>query len=209
MKQFSPLPVERIEERIYTFRGQRVMLDADLACVYGVTTKALNRAVKRNRKRFPVDFVFQLTSEESGSMRCQIGTASNWSQIVTASKRNARFMPYAFTEHGAIMAATVLNSPRAIEMSVFVVRAFVRMRAALSDNRDLARKLAALEEELTGRLDVHESAIVDILRRVMDIFDPPVLPEPPKKEIGFRVKESAGRYRTRWEAGRNNGRKSS
>jgi len=95
------------------------------------------------------------------------------------------------------MAATVLNSPRAVQMSVFVVRAFVRMRAALSDSRDLARKLAALGKELKGRLDAHEAAIVDILRQVMDIFDPPALPEPPKKEIGFRVKESAGRYRTR------------
>jgi phage regulator Rha-like protein len=106
-----------------------------------------------------------------------------------------RYLPYAFTEHGAIMAANVLNSARAVQMSVFVVRAFVRMRAALSDNRQLARKLAALEKELKERLDVHESAIVGILQRIMDIIDPPALPEPPpRKRIGFQVKESRRRY---------------
>ncbi len=93
------------------------------------------------------------------------------------------------------MAATVLNSPRAVQMSVFVVRAFIRMRAVLADNRDLAQKLSALEKEIKTRLDVHESAIVDTLRRLMEIIDPPALPEPPKKQIGFRVKESRGMYR--------------
>ena len=200
MKENLPaVLIERIEECIYTIRGQRVMLDAELARVYGVPTKTLNQAVKRNSERFPADFVFQLTPEEFATNRCQIGAGSNRSQFGTGSQkhRDPRFLPYAFTEHGAIMAATVLNSPRAVQMSMFVVRAFVRMRAALSDNRDLARKLAALEKELKSRLDVHESAIVDILRRVMNIFDPPESPEPPKKEIGFRVREVGGRYRTR------------
>jgi hypothetical protein len=110
----SLVPVERIEGLIFLIRGQKVMLDTDLAQIYGVETKALNRAVKRNKERFPEDFVFQLTPEEFATMRCQIGTGSNRSQIVTTSKRNVRFMPYVFTEHGAIMAATVLNSPRAV-----------------------------------------------------------------------------------------------
>jgi len=110
------------------------------------------------------------------------------SQFVTASHGGRRHHPYAFTEHGAIMAATVLNSPRAVQMSVFVVRAFIRMRAALADTRDLARKLAALEKEIKARLDVHESAIVDTLQRLMEIIDPPALPEPPREQIGFQVK---------------------
>jgi hypothetical protein len=187
------LPIERIEERIYTVRGQRVMLDSDLAVAYGVTTKALNQAVKRNREKFPADFAFQLTADETTALR---------SQIVTSKGRGGRrYRPYAFTEHGAIMAATVLNSPQAVQMSVFVVRAFIKMRAVLSDNRELARKLAALEKELKERLDVHEAVIVSILQRVMDIIVPPALPEPPKKPIGFQVKEGKGRYVVRRKTG--------
>jgi hypothetical protein len=123
----------------------------------------------------------------------------NRSQFATGSSkhRDPRFLPYAFTEHGAIMAATILNSPRAVQMSVFVVRAFIRMRAALTDNRELARKLAALEKEIKARLDVHESAIVDTLRRLMEIIDPPALPETPRKQIGFQVKEARAVYRVR------------
>jgi len=119
------------------------------------------------------------------------------SQIATSSLGHGgkRKLPWVFTEHGAIMAANVLNSPRAVQMSVFVVRAFVKMRAVLSDNRELARKLAALEKELKERLGVHEAAIVTILQRVMDIIDPPALPAPPKKGIGFQVKEARARYR--------------
>ena len=170
-----------------------------MAAIYGVPTKALNQAVKRNRDRFPLDFVLQLTPQEVADCISQIAISSSEgmrSQFVTASeKRNVRFLPYAFTEHGAIMAATVLNSPRAVQMSVFVVRAFIRMRVALADNRDLARKLAALEKEIKARLDVHESAIVDTLRRLMEIIEPSALPEPPKKGIGFHVKESRASYR--------------
>ena len=120
----------------------------------------------------------------------------NRSQNATGSTkhRDPRLRPYAFTEHGAIMAATILKSPRAIQMSVFVVRAFVRMRTALTANRDLARKLAALETELTSRLDSHESAIVDILRRLMEIIAPPAYPDPPQKQIGF-AKERRASYR--------------
>jgi len=222
---------ERLDNLIHEVRGHKVMLDADLARVYGVTTKALNQAMKRNRERFPDDFAFQLTAEEyealrsqivtlngeqsATGMRSQIATGSIRSQIVTASdglqratgsmrrqfgtasKRNIRHLPWAFTEHGAIMAANVLNSPRAAQMSVFVVRAFVKMRSALTDTRALARKLAALEKELKDRLDVHEAAIVTILQRVMDLIDPPPQPEPSPKQMGFQVKEGRGRYRIR------------
>jgi hypothetical protein len=163
------IPIERL---IIMCRGTKVILDETLAGIYGVTTKRLNEQVKRNSARFPEDFCFQITREELGSIR---------SQFATAVKRNVRYTPYAFTEHGAIMAANVLNSPRAVQMSVFVVRAFIKMRTALGDTRDLARKLAKLEKELKDRLGVHESAIVDVLQRIMSIIDPPPEPEPPPK----------------------------
>jgi phage regulator Rha-like protein len=204
MKESLPARrTDRIEECIYTVRGQRVMLDADLAAVYGVSTKRLNEQVKRNQDRFPEDFAFQLTPQEVAALRSQIATSrsdGNRSQIATGSQkhRDPRYLPYAFTEHGAIMAANVLNNPRAVQMSVFVVRAFVRMRAALADDR----KLAALEKELKDRLNLQDAVIVDILRRFMDIFDPPALPVPPKKGIGFHVKESPTRYIVRRKGAR-------
>jgi len=182
----SLVPVDSLDRLIHEIRGQKVMLDRDLATLYGVETKALKRAVNRNRVRFPSDFMFQLTAEEYESLRRQIGTLKRG--------QHAKYLPYVFTEHGAIMTATILNTPRAVQMSVFVVRAFLKMRLALSNNRELARKLAALEKELKERLDVHEAAIVTILQRVMDIIDPPALPEPPKKDIGYHVKEAKGRY---------------
>jgi hypothetical protein len=189
---------EDISEMIYTVRGQKVILDRDLAAIYGVSTKALNQAVKRNTDRFPDDFAFQLTSEEAvdflKSQRVATNKKAMRSQNVTASKRNVRFCPYAFTEHGTMMAANVLRSPRAVKMSVFVVRAFVRMRGLLGDTRELARQLADLEKELKERLDVHEVAIVGILQRVMNLIDPPEFPAPPRKQIGFKVKEKAARY---------------
>jgi phage regulator Rha-like protein len=168
-----------LETLIYEIRGQRVMLDSNLAQIYGVETKSLNRAVKRNRDRFPRDFVFQISVNEWRNLKYQIGTSRS-------RHGGRRGRPYAFTEHGAIMAANVLNSPRAVQMSVFVVRAFLKMRALLGDKRDLAQKLASLEKELKKRLDVHEAVIVTILQRVMDIIDPPALPAPPPKpRIGF------------------------
>ena len=186
--------------QIVTIRGRKVILDADLARIYGVATKVLNQAVKRNADKFPNDFMFRLTAQEVRKMWSQSVTTSGdsmRSQSVTAyQKRNVRFPPLAFTEHGAIMAATVLNSPRAVQMSVFVVRAFVRMRAAFTDSRDLARKLASLEREVKARLDTHDSAIVDVLRRIMDIIDPPELPEQPRrKQIGFTLKEKRAKYK--------------
>ena len=180
----------QLNELIREIRGQKVMLDFDLAQVYGVETKALNRAVKRNAERFPGDFMFQLSSRDWENLKYQIGTSSS-------GHGGRRRRPYAFTEHGAIMAANVMNSRRAVQMAVFVVRAFLRMRALLGDSRELARKLAALEKELKERLDVHEAAIVTILQRVMDIIDPPSQPEPPVKQIGFHVKERSALYRTR------------
>jgi len=193
-KSSNKLTTDQLGRLIYEIRSERVMLDSDLASIYGVETKALNRAVKRNRDRFPKDFVFQLTEKEWKNLRYQIGTASSSRehqslryQLGTSSSGHGgrRNRPYVFTEHGAIMAANVLNSRRAVQMSVFVVRAFLKMRALLGDKRELAQKLASLEKELKKRLDVHEAVIVTILQRVMDIIDPPVAPEPPKPHIGF------------------------
>ena len=179
-KRQNKLSIGELGRLIYEIRGQRVMLDSDLASIYGVETKALNRAVKRNRDRFPKDFVFQLTRSESELLRRQFGTLKG------GRGQHRKYLPYAFTEHGAIMAANVLNSARAVQMSVFVVRAFLKMRALLGDKRELAKQLAALEKELKQRLDVHEAAIVTILQRVMDIIDPRTLPSPPPKpRIGF------------------------
>ena len=197
MKKKSPLvPVPDIETLILTARDQRVILAPDLAAIYGVPTKALNQAVKRNAERFPADFMFRLTLEEAEAVR------RSRSQIVTSNRGRGgrRYLPYAFTEHGAIMAANVLNSPQATQMSVFVVRAFVKMRSAFGDSRVLARKLALLEQELKIRLNIHEAAIVDVLQRIMKILDPPPPPpQPPRPEIGFHVKEVAIPYRTRRE----------
>ena len=164
---------------IYEIRGQRVMLDSDLAAIYGVETKALNRAVKRNADRFPKDFVFQLSFREWENLRYQFGT------LKTGRGQHRKYRPYGFTERGAIMAANVLNSRRAVQMSVFVVRTFLRMRALLGDKRDMAQKLASLEKEVKKRLDVQEAVIVTILQRVIDIIDPPMIQQTPKPQIGF------------------------
>jgi hypothetical protein len=175
---------------IRTIRGVRVILDRDLAKIYGVPTFRFNEAIKRNRHRFPPDFMFQLTREEFDALRSEIAMSKwkNSSQIAMSSgkHRGAAYRPYAFTEHGALQAANVLRSPRAVQMSVFVIRAFIKMREALRGTPELARKLAALEKKLTGRLDVHEAAIVQILREVMQILNPPPQPEPQRKQIGFR-----------------------
>jgi hypothetical protein len=168
----------------------RVILDSDLAAVYGVPTKRLNEQFKRNRKRFPEDFAFQLTADEVTNLRSQIATlkkgdqsaALNWSQFATSSshRRGKAYRLWAFTEHGALQAANILNSARAVQMSVFVIRAFVKMRETLLGTQDLAKKLAALEKQLTGRLDSHEAAVVHVLQQLMLILNPP----PPPK-IGF------------------------
>jgi hypothetical protein len=176
---------ERIGSLIRTIRGEKVILDSDLAKLYRVETRALNQAVKRNARRFPPDFVFQLTRAEAET------EAASRSQIVTLKRgANVKYLPYAFTENGAIMAANVLNSPQAVRMSVFVVRAFVQMREFLGSTKVLANQLAELEKKLTSRLEGHDSAIIEILQRLMDILEPPpALPEPeaPKRRIGFHV----------------------
>jgi hypothetical protein len=187
-----------IEPMILTIRGQKVVLDMELAKIYGVTTKAFNQAVKRNRRKFPPDFVFRLTVEEYANLRPQFAT-SNRSQIVTGSQkhRDPRYVPYAFTEHGAVMAATILRSDRAIQMSVFVVRAFIRMRQMLVEQRGLARKLAELEEELTARLDIHETAINEILGQIKRLLSSPPEPQQPKRRIGFLVEEPHVPYKSK------------
>lgn len=199
--QVSPHNENRIQPLIVCLRGQKAILDSDLARIYGVTTKRLNEQVKRNPDRFPDDFMFRLSFREVTDLRSQFATSNdmeNRSKSGGASLRGGRrYLPFAFTEHGAIMAANVLNSPRAVQMSVFVVRAFVRMRSLLGDTRELARRLNALEKELKERQDVHESAIVSILQRFMDVIDPPSLPMvPARKRIGFTVKERSAAYKT-------------
>ena len=201
--QKAIIPIGQIEQRILLIRGQRVMLDADLAGLYGITTKRLNEQVKRNIRRFPEDFMFQLTTKEWTDLTSQIAMSkaqSNRSQFATGSQRHRdpRFTPYAFTEHGALMAANILRSERAIQMSVFVVRAFIRMRQMLIEQRGLASKLAELERKLTARLDVHETAITEVLRQIMRLLGPAPEPgpEPPKKRIGFLVEEPHVPYKS-------------
>jgi hypothetical protein len=137
--------IEGIEEKIYLIRGQKVMLDSDLAVIYGVETKILNRAVKRNLNRFPTDFMFQLTNEETKLLRCQFGTSNK-------GRGGRRYLPYVFTEHGAVMLASILNSPMAIEASIKVVRAFVHFRTILMLHQDLAERI----EELEQTVDKHD-----------------------------------------------------
>ena len=166
------------EQCITRLRGQAVLLDTDLAALYGVTVKRLNEQVKRNAKRFPEDFAFQLTPKEWASLRSQFATASRKgirSQNATASKRNVRFQPYAFTEHGAIMAANVLHSDQAETMSVAVVRAFVKLRRMALSVEALARKVAALEQNY----DAHFRVVFDAIRQLM------TPPDPPRRKIGF------------------------
>lgn len=178
-KSKSGNPLE-IDSLIISIRGVRVMLDSDLARIYGVSTSRFNEAVKRNKDRFPADFRFQLTAQEATPLTSQIA-------ISKKGRGGRRTLPYAFTEYGAIMAANILNSRRAVQLSIFVVRAFAKMRQALLATPDLARKLATLEKKLTGRLDVHEAAIVKVLQELMQILNPPPAPpDPPKRQIGFK-----------------------
>ena len=179
-----------IDGIIHSIRGERVILDTDLAKIYGVTTKAFNQAVRRNREKFPPDFLLELTNAEATNLQRtrKQEDAILRSQIVTLKHgQHLKYRPFAFTEHGALMAATILNSPQASEMSVFVIRAFIKMRSLLTDTRELAKKLASLETELKSRLDVHETAIVEVLQRVMLLLDPPDGPEIPAKEMGFHA----------------------
>ncbi len=177
--------IERIEGRILVIRGQKVIVDADLAELYGVTTKALNQAVRRNQDRFPNDFVFQLTDKEKAGV---VTVCDHLTKLKYSST-----LPYAFTEHGAIMAAAVLNTPLAVEVSVYVVRAFVRLRVMLVSNVELARKLERLEHKLElhdGKLTTHDEAIAAVLSAIRELMAPPAPEKPPKKRrIGFVTDE--------------------
>jgi cell division septum initiation protein DivIVA len=183
------MPIGKIQQTILLVRGEKVILDADLAALYGVETKALNQAVKRNRERFPEDFMFQLTLAETKDLRSQHiclndekASTGSRSQTVTLNRnRNTRYAPHAFTEHGTIMAATVLNSSRAVQVSVYVVRAFMQLRQMLAQNKELAAKLAALERKVGD----HDQKIVALIQAIRQLMAPP--PEQPRRRIGFRV----------------------
>ena len=190
------IPIERVAQSIRWIRGQKVLLDSDLAVLYGVATKALNQAVKRNCDRFPDDFMFRLTAEEYRSLRFQIGTSkggaarANWSQIVTSSEkhRGQRYRPYAFTEQGIAMLSSVLSSDRARKVNIAIMRTFVKLRQTLETNRELAQKFSELER----RVGKHDEEIVAILEALRQLMAPP---ETPRREIGFHVRERTGRYR--------------
>lgn len=167
-----------LESLILTIRNQKVLLDADLASIYGVETRVFNQAVKRNADRFPEDFRFQLTQEEAAEL------VASRSQFVTLKRgQNIKYLPYAFTEHGAIMAATVLNSPEAVKMSVFVVRAFVQMREHLAANAAILKRLAEIDKTLLE----HDQALGVIWQQIQPLLAPP--PDPPKPRIGFHCDE--------------------
>jgi len=165
------IPTERIEQAIFLVRGQKVILDGDLSRLYGVTTKRLNEQVKRNRKRFPDDFMFQLNLQEVARLRSRFATLNG------GRGRHRKYLPYVFTEHGAIMAANVLNSDRAIEASVCVVRAFVRLRELIASHKDLSKRLDELERK-------YDSQFKEVFDAILELMTPPT---PPKPRIGFRA----------------------
>lgn len=169
----SLIPSERIERSILVIREKKVMLDSDLSEIYGVTTGRLNEQVKRNRERFPEDFMFQLTFQEVAILKTHFETTNK-------SWGGKRKLPYVFTEHGAVMLASVLNSPVAIEASVQVVRAFVKLRQLLASNADLARKLNTLEKK-------YDSQFAMVFKAIRELMEPPLKGK--KKTIGFRAKE--------------------
>ena len=159
-------------------RGEKVLLDADLAELYGVSTGRFNEQVKRNRARFPADFMFQLTDQEFRGLRSQFATSS-----LSGTWGGRRYPPFAFTEHGAIMAATILNTPRATEVSVYVVRAFVQLRGLLVAHTELGKRLDELEARIEKKLATHDQAIGGILDAIRELMKPPQLPN--KRRIGF------------------------
>jgi len=182
------LKSENIAQLVFFVRGEKVMFDADLAKLYGVTTKALNQALRRNRERFPEDFAFQLTANEFAALRSQSVTLSakgshpqslraNWSQFVTSSRkhRGARYRPYAFTEQGVAMLSSVLRSARAVEVNIAIMRTFVQLRRLMDTNRDLARKIEALEKK-------YDEQFADVFAAIKELIAPSATP---RKQIGF------------------------
>ena len=175
MTETNLVPTARVDQTIFVLRGRRVILDSDLAVLYGVTVSRFNEQVKRNAARFPVDFAFQLTRDEYETLRSQIAISK------TERRGGRQYLPHAFTEHGAVMAASVLSSPRAIEMSVEVVRAFVRLRALVTSHQQLAVKLGELEKKVAS----HDKSIVTLFGAVRGLM---AAPEKTKRQIGFQTK---------------------
>ena len=174
--------IRQVAQVIRVIRGEKVLLDFDLAPLYGVTTGNLNKAMQRNRERFPSDFMFQLTAAEAESLIFQFG--------ISKGRGGRRHRPYAFSEQGVAMLSSVLNSPRAVKVNIAIMRAFVKLRETLETNREFARKFSELERRV-GKHDKEIAAIIDAIRQLM------APPEKPKREIGFHVREQATRYRTR------------
>lgn len=178
----APSQLDNVESAIYLIRGQRVMLDSDLAAIYGTSTMRLNEQFRRNRKRFPKDFAFQLTRKEFTNLISQ--------NAISSLHGGRRKLPWVFTEHGAIMLASVLNSPIAVQASVRVVRAFVRLREMIAGNAQLAARL----KELERRLDSHDEAIIELFAVLKRLLEPEAKP---RRQIGFHVRERATRYRAK------------
>jgi hypothetical protein len=175
------VPTERIERAILVLRGQKVMLDTELAALYGVEAKVLNQAVKRSIERFPADFMFQLTADEAVFLRSQLVT------LKAGRGRHRKYLPYAFTEQGVAMLSTVLRSPQAVQVNIEIMRAFVRLRKMLASNAELAKRLDALEK----KYDAQFKGVFDAIRQLM------TPPEPKKKGIGFHVREPRAAYARR------------
>ena len=179
----QPTPVPDVLNLVLTIRGQRVILDSDLARLYGVPTRVFNQTIQRNAGRFPLDFVFQLTREELANLKSQFVTSSSEAkarqQLIGSEHGGRRKLPWVFTEHGAIMAAMLLRSERAIRMSVFVIRAFVQMRETIAANATILKKLAEIDKTLIE----HDDAMRAIWHQLQPLLQPP--PEPPKRRIGF------------------------
>ena len=175
-----PIPVERIEKSIFLIRGHKIMLDADLAELYGVTTKRLNEQVRRNISRFLIDFMFQLDEQETSALRSQIATSKE-------GRGGRRYLPYVFTEQGVAMLSSILHSERAIQVNIAIMRVFVRLREMMATHKELAFKLVELEERLEG----HDEKIQNIFEAIRQLMTPP---EPPRKKIGFEAKEAPAPY---------------
>jgi hypothetical protein len=189
LKDRSLIPIERIERLILLIRGHKVMLDRDLAYLYGVTTKVLNQAVKRHKDRFPEDFMFQLTMEEAKIWWTEVRGSGLRSQIVTLKRgQHIKYRPYAFTEHGILMLSSVLNSERAIKVNIEIMRAFVSLRQILASNKELAKRL----DELEKKYDAQFRVVFDAIRQLMA----PLETEPSKRRIGFLVEEPHVPYKS-------------
>lgn len=171
------VPIEVVEKKIYLIRGHKVMLDSDLSELYGVEVRQLKRQVRRNMDRFPEDFMFELSKEEHESLRCHFGTLKRG--------KHSKYLPYAFTEQGVAMLSSVVNSKRAVQVNIAIMRAFVRLREMIASNKDLAMRL----DELEKKYDAQFRVVFDAIRQLM------TPPEPEKKKIGFRVRERRARYK--------------